>query len=119
LPPALPTGARVDRTVSVAVRSAAARRAVLVRSGGRCENPRCTGDVQDRTRAGDPILEIDHVQDLALGGPDEPAQMVALCPNCHAIKTCGLTVEQLRAELLLVARTRHKAMLGPYFNPRL
>ncbi len=107
------TGARADRTVSLPVRSAAARRAVLVRSGGRCENPRCAGDVQDRTRAGDPILEIDHVWDLALGGPDDPAQMVALCPNCHAVKTRGRTGEQLRAELLAVALSRHEAMLRP------
>jgi 5-methylcytosine-specific restriction protein A len=105
--------ARADRTASLPVRSAAARRAVLVRSGGRCENPRCAGDIQDRTRAGDPILEIDHVWDLALGGPDDPAQMVALCPNCHAIKTRGRTGEQLRAELLAVARSRHEAMLQP------
>jgi 5-methylcytosine-specific restriction enzyme A len=104
-------GTRVDRTASMPVRSAAARRAVLVRSGGRCENPRCTGDIQDRTTAGDPILEIDHVHDLALGGPDDPAQMVALCPNCHAIKTRGRTAEQLRAQLLAVARERHEALL--------
>jgi 5-methylcytosine-specific restriction enzyme A len=104
-------GARAKRTASMPVRSAAARRAVLVRSGGRCENPHCTGDIADRTRAGDPILEIDHVWDLALGGPDDPAQMVALCPNCHAIKTRGRTGEQLRAELLDVARERHEDML--------
>jgi 5-methylcytosine-specific restriction protein A len=107
-------GARAERTASMPVRSAAARRAVLVRSGGRCENPRCAGDIQDRTRTGDPILEIDHVRDLALGGPDDPAQMVALCPNCHAVKTRGRSGEQLRVELLEVARERHDALLrGP------
>ena len=44
-------------------------------------------------RRGRPILEIDHVHDLALGGADDPAQMIALCPNCHAIKTRGTTRE--------------------------
>jgi 5-methylcytosine-specific restriction protein A len=101
----------VERTASLPVRSAVARRAVLVRSRGRCENPRCTGDIIDRTRAGDPILEVDHVQDLALGGPDDPSQMIALCPNCHAIKTRGRSGEQLRPVLLEVARERHRAML--------
>ena len=48
----------------------------------------------------------------ALGGPDDPAQMVALCPNCHAIKTRGRTRETLRQMLLEVARTRHSAMLS-------
>jgi 5-methylcytosine-specific restriction enzyme A len=105
------TGARAQRSASAPVRSAIARRAVIVRSGGRCENPRCTGDIADRTRAGEPILQVDHVQDLALGGPDDPAQMVALCPNCHAIKTHGTTGEQLRQELLEVARSHHQAML--------
>lgn len=70
-------------------RSRAVRDAVLLRSGGRCENPRCTGDVGDVTDRGAPILEVDHVQDLALGGPDKPAVMIALCPNCHAVKTRG------------------------------
>ena len=71
-----------------------ARQAVLLRSQGRCENPRCTGDIQDRTDRGEPILEVDHIQDLAQGGPDQPAQMIALCPNCHAIKTRGRTSEE-------------------------
>jgi 5-methylcytosine-specific restriction protein A len=44
-----------------------ARRAVLLRSGGHCESPRCTGEPQDITEAGRPILEVDHIQDLAKG----------------------------------------------------
>jgi 5-methylcytosine-specific restriction protein A len=92
------------------VRSAAARRAVLMRSTGRCENPRCTGQAQDLTDSGDPILEIDHIHDLALGGPDDPTQMIALCPNCHAIKTRGRTRGQLRALLFVTANQRHQAL---------
>lgn len=93
-------------------RSAAARAAVLLRSGGRCENPRCTGDVQDVTDRGDAILEIDHVQDLALGGPDKPAVMIALCPNCHAVKTRGRSRGQLQPELLAAAERRHQAFVA-------
>jgi 5-methylcytosine-specific restriction enzyme A len=84
---------RVDRTSADPIRSAAARQAVLLRSEGRCENPGCTSDIQDLTDSGDPILEIDHIHDLALGGPDDPAQMIALCPNCHAIESRGQTRE--------------------------
>jgi 5-methylcytosine-specific restriction enzyme A len=102
---------RAERTTSELFRSKDARRAVLLRSGGRCENPRCAGDIQDRTDRGEPILEIDHVLDLALGGSDHPAQMIALCPNCHATKTRGRTREQLRPVLLQAARNRHFAML--------
>jgi 5-methylcytosine-specific restriction endonuclease McrA len=106
------TDNRAERTTADPIRSQAARDAVLLRSQGRCENPRCSGDIQDQTDSGEPILEIDHIHDLALGGPDDPAQMVALCPNCHAIKTRGRTREQLRQALLPVARARHDALIG-------
>ena len=100
--------ARAARTTSDLIRSKVARRAVLLRSGGRCENPRCAGDVRDVTVSGEPILEIDHIHDLALGGRDHPAQMIALCPNCHAIKTRGSTREELRPVLLEAARQNHE-----------
>ena len=94
------------------LRLESARRAVLLRSEGHCENPGCTGEAQDITDAGRPILDVDHIQDLAQGGPDHPEQMIALCPNCHAIKTRGRTREQLRHELFTVARQRHEAILS-------
>jgi 5-methylcytosine-specific restriction protein A len=94
------------------LRLESARRAVLLRSEGHCESPRCTGEPQDITDAGHPILEVDHVQDLAKGGPDQPEQMIALCPNCHAIKTRGRTRERLRDELFTVARQRHEEILS-------
>jgi 5-methylcytosine-specific restriction protein A len=103
-------GERTERTVSAPVRSAVARDAVIARSRGRCENPRCTGDIQDKTPKGAPILQVDHIHDLAKGGPDDPIQMIALCPNCHAIKTYGSTSEELRKFLLGVARRRHEDM---------
>jgi 5-methylcytosine-specific restriction protein A len=88
------------------------RRAVLLRSEGHCESPCCTGEPQDITDAGHPILEVDHIQDLAKGGPDYPEQMIALCPNCHAIKTRGRNRERLRHQLFTVARQRHEAILS-------
>ncbi|MFI1852097.1 HNH endonuclease [Streptomyces sp. NPDC020480] len=100
-------GRRTTRASANPIRSGSARRAVLLRSEGRCENPRCTGQPADVTASGAPILEVDHVMDLAQGGRDHPSHMVALCPNCHAIKTRGRTREDLRATLLDVARERH------------
>jgi 5-methylcytosine-specific restriction protein A len=105
--------ARAARTTSDLTRSKVARRAVVLRSRGRCENPRCAGDVRDVTVSGEPILEIDHVHDLALGGRDHPAQMIALCPNCHAIKTRGSTREELRPVLLEAARQKHEEWSEP------
>ena len=104
---------RATRTTSVPVRYEDARQAVMLRSQGRCENPRCTGDIQDLTDAGNPILEVDHTHDLAKGGEDLPAQMIALCPNCHAVKTRGSTRGELKQVLLAAARRRHDDLSQP------
>lgn len=98
---------RTTGTSSVPIRYEDARRAVLLRSQGHCESPRCTGDIHDLTDSGDPILEVDHIHDLAKGGADLPAQMIALCPNCHAIKTRGTTRRDLKQTLVEEARRRH------------
>ncbi len=94
------------------VRSAAARRAVLVRCGGVCESDRCTGMPAELNRRGEPILDVDHVIDLALGGDDHPINMVALCPNCHATKTRGANSMRWRRELARVAKMAHASSLN-------
>ncbi|MEV6207209.1 HNH endonuclease signature motif containing protein [Kitasatospora sp. NPDC051914] len=89
------------------VRIPEARRAVLERCEGRCENPGCTGQPDDVTYDGLPLLEVDHVDEIADGGRDHPCAMVALCPNCHAIKTRGRTKVQLTEVLRGVAERAH------------
>lgn len=89
---------------------------MLLRSAGYCENPNCAGQPEDCTDVGDPILEIDHIHDLARGGPDDPSQMIALYPSCHAIKTRGRTREELRQVLFVVARHRHDALSEPWMT---
>ncbi|MFF7156385.1 HNH endonuclease [Streptomyces sp. NPDC008139] len=103
---------RVSTTTGRYVRSRAARQAVLERCRGLCENPGCTGQPADTTPNGVAILEIDHVVDLQLGGRDHPSNMVALCPNCHAVKTRGRGREKLRAVLAEEAGKRHAATLA-------
>jgi 5-methylcytosine-specific restriction protein A len=98
---------RATRTSSTPIRSKDARDAVRLRSEGHCENPHCTGDIKDRTDEGQAILEIDHIHDLALGGDDDPEQMIALCPNCHATKTRGSKRAALKPILLAAAKSRH------------
>jgi hypothetical protein len=62
----------------------AAREAVLLRSGDRCENPECLlPDLPYRTTAGRPLLEIDHIDDHTAGGRDHPSSMIALCPTAE------------------------------------
>ncbi|WP_033322335.1 HNH endonuclease signature motif containing protein [Streptomyces yerevanensis] len=89
------------------VRIPAAREAVLLRCGGRCENPDCGGQPADVKDDGTPILEVDHLEEIAAGGRDHPEQMVALCPNCHVVKTHGRTREALRSLLAEVAAHAH------------
>ncbi|MFJ3826610.1 HNH endonuclease [Streptomyces sp. NPDC090046] len=93
------------------VRDPSARAAVIRRSNGSCENPDCDGHPKERTTAGLPILQVDHVHDLSKGGPDVPRNMIALCPNCHALKTYGENKERLRRALKGVAERLHDAAL--------
>ncbi|MGW2697298.1 HNH endonuclease [Streptomyces sp. NPDC001296] len=89
-------------------RNPAARRAVVIRSEGRCENPECLlPDLPYRTKAGEPLLEVDHIDDHAGGGRDHPAAMIALCPNCHSNKTHGAERGALTERLRKVAAERH------------
>ncbi|MET9577564.1 HNH endonuclease signature motif containing protein [Streptomyces massasporeus] len=110
-------GRRGTGTTRRPIRSRTARFLVLSRSRGRCENPDCTGQPADVTDDDHPILEVDHVVDLTRGGRDHPSQMVALCPNCHAVKTRGRTREALRELLLRVASERHTDSGGGAAGP--
>ncbi|MFE2326697.1 HNH endonuclease [Streptomyces sp. NPDC059385] len=90
------------------IRIPSARRAVILRSGGRCESPLCAGGQPvDITDSGEPLLDVDHVDELAAGGADHPAQMIALCPNCHRVKTLGRTRHDLIPVLRETARRLH------------
>jgi 5-methylcytosine-specific restriction enzyme A len=79
----------------------------LQRCKGNCENPQCDGHPKERATAGKPISQVDHVQDLAKGGPDVPWNMIVLCPNCHALKTYGVNREKLRRLLSAAAKQLH------------
>lgn len=96
-------------TVERFLRSRPARDAVILRSDGHCENPECLGHPDERTDAGDPLLEVDHVTQLSDGGADTPEFMIALCPNCHALKTRGSGRRELSKKLLRRAHELHRA----------
>nr|WP_241267141.1 HNH endonuclease signature motif containing protein [Streptomyces scabichelini] len=69
------------------------------------------GHPLERTDADAPILEVDHVNGLARTGQDVPEVMIALCPNCHALKTRGRNRRELQKQLRAVARSRHQAFM--------
>ncbi|GGW68200.1 hypothetical protein GCM10010381_61380 [Streptomyces xantholiticus] len=93
------------------LRDPTARAAVITRSKGGCESPKCEGHPKERTTAGLPILQVDHVRDLTKGGPDVPWNMIALCPNCHALKTYGENRDKLRRLLAVTAKQLHEEAL--------
>ncbi|MEU6176902.1 HNH endonuclease signature motif containing protein [Streptomyces coeruleorubidus] len=94
-------------------RIAASRHAVLERSQGACENPRCPDPRYTSAlgRNGSYLLEVDHIDDHAKGGDDLPRAMIALCPNCHALKTRGTVADSFRDLLRATALVRHQELL--------
>jgi len=80
-----PKGAVVPEIESVTLerrrRDAAVASWAQEQANGRCELCRSEAPFEDSM--GYPFLEIHHIIPLAEGGPDTPANVVALCPNCH------------------------------------
>jgi 5-methylcytosine-specific restriction protein A len=62
-------------------RSKAIRLYVLQRANGHCEA--CGAAAPFVTAGGSPYLEPHHITRLADEGPDHPARVIGLCPNCH------------------------------------
>jgi 5-methylcytosine-specific restriction protein A len=74
----------VDSASTVATtfeRSRRVRDYALARAGGHCEC--CGAEAPFRSAAGFPFLEVHHIRRLTDGGPDSPAGVAAICPNCH------------------------------------
>lgn len=63
-------------------RSEAVRLYVFRRANGVCEGCAQPAPFR-RQRDGTPYLEPHHMRRLADGGPDHPASVAAICPNCH------------------------------------
>lgn len=62
-------------------RSEAVKRYVLARAAGTCEA--CLLPAPFTKKDGSPYLEPHHTRRLADEGPDHPAWVGAICPNCH------------------------------------
>lgn len=62
-------------------KSAAIRRYVLLRANGKCEG--CSAAAPFLGANGEPFLETHHTMRVADDGPDHPATVIGICPNCH------------------------------------
>lgn len=85
-------------TKNVYERSRDVRRYVLARSKGKCEG--CSVSAPFSRPDGSPYLEPHHLKRLSDGGPDHPAHVIALCPNCHRRVHAGADGNSYNAKLM-------------------
>ena len=72
---------------------------VLTEAGYRCAVPTCRGIL---------ALDMHHVWEVSVGGGDDPSNLIALCPTCHALYHRGtIKKESIYAyKSMLVALSR-------------
>lgn len=78
---ARPSATEKERKLIYRVRSKAIHLYVLHRANGTCEG--CSAVAPFRKADGRPYIEPHHTTRLADDGPDHPAKVIGLCPNCH------------------------------------
>lgn len=78
-------------------RSRDVRNYVCARANGKCEG--CSSPAPFVRSDGTPYLEPHHLRRLSDGGPDHPAHVIALCPNCHRRVHAGADRETYNAKL--------------------
>ncbi len=97
-------------------RSLAIRLYVLSRANGNCDG--CRTPAPFHKSDGSPYLEPHHTTRLSDGGPDHPARVIGLCPNCHRRAHYAEDAKQLNASLKkkLARLERNKAWPNPRFQ---
>ena len=104
------TSAASRRTVYQ--RSQDVRAYVLARAEGTCEG--CSLPAPFFRTDGTPYLEPHHLRRLSDGGPDHPAHVIALCPNCHRRVHAGADGHGYNLGLIekmaLIEPSRHRPM---------
>lgn len=84
-------------------RSRDVRNYVLARAAGSCEG--CKASAPFVRKDGSPYLEPHHIRRVSDGGPDDPAFVIALCPNCHRRVHAGIDGEKFNLTLLTAMST--------------
>jgi HNH endonuclease len=72
---------------------------VLTESGYRCAVPTCRNIL---------ALDMHHIWEVSAGGGDDPSNLIALCPTCHALYHRGTIIQEsiFLYKSMLVAITR-------------
>lgn len=77
--------------------SEAVQQYVRCRADGVCEA--CGDDAPFEDTQGQPYLELHHVDEFEMTGPDVPSRVVALCPTCHTRVHAGADGAEFNTEL--------------------
>lgn len=101
---ALPSKAAITASFE---RSSDVRRYVLARADGKCEG--CDAAAPFLTSKGTPYLEAHHIRRLTDGGPDHPAHVAGICPNCHRRAHFGSDRSQFNESLAAVVQAKEAA----------
>lgn len=101
---------RVAGFRNVYQRSEDVREYVLARSNGTCEG--CESDAPFVRKDGSPYLEPHHIRRVSDGGPDDPAFVIVLCPNCHRRVHAGKDGARYNSLLL-----KSMTLIEPKFEP--
>lgn len=86
-------------------RSAFVREFALRMADGVCQG--CEEEAPFVNKRGQPFLEVHHITRQSDGGPDNPENVIALCPNCHRRVHEGIDGDELNQELKQKARKRN------------
>jgi 5-methylcytosine-specific restriction protein A len=84
-------------------RSEDVRNYVLARAKGHCQG--CSVPAPFFRLDGSPYLEPHHLRRISDGGPDHPAFVIALCPNCHRRVHAGADGAKYNSSLLELMKT--------------
>lgn len=95
-------------------RTKAVRDYVLARADGVCEN--CEELAPFHRKDGSPYLEPHHIRRISDGGPDHPAYVAGICPNCHREIHHGLDGAEINHTLgEKITLKEEEEGLGPHF----
>jgi 5-methylcytosine-specific restriction protein A len=84
------------------------KRFALRSADGVCQG--CDEEVEFVDRHGDPFLEIHHLHRRVDGGPNNPANVIALCPDCHRRRHRSSDGDAFNRELIETAERRNERL---------
>ena len=90
-------------------RSEVVKRFALRMAAGTCQG--CNKEAPFVDSTGEPYLEVHHLHSRADGGPDDPENVLAICPNCHRRVHYGQDGDEFNQQLIETAAELYEQVL--------